>query len=140
MIQFILDTDALTLIQEGHPGVGGRFLEQPAETVAITVLTVEEQLSGWYTQVRQAKQPGRLAWAYRRLTENVRFLARLQILTYDEDAMNRFEHLRKQKIKIGRTDLGIAAMVLEHGATLVTENVRDFKQVPGLKFVSWSSR
>lgn len=140
MIQFILDTDVLTLIQEGHPEVGGRFLQHPAESVAITVLSVEEQLSGWYTQVRKAKRPDRLAWAYRRLTENIRFLARLQVLTYDEKAMERSEQLRKQKIKIGRTDLGIAAIVLEHGATLVTENVRDFTQVPGLMIVSWSGK
>ncbi len=140
MIQFILDTDVLTLIQEGHSEIGWRFLQQPPDSVAITVLSVEEQLSGWYTQVRQAKKLERLAWAYRRLTENIRFLVRLHILTYDENAMHRFEQLRKQKIKIGRTDLGIAATALEHGATLVTENLRDFKQVPGLKIVSWSGR
>jgi tRNA(fMet)-specific endonuclease VapC len=140
MIQFILDTDVLTHIQEGHEAISERFLQQPPDTVAITVLSVEEQLSGWYTQVRRAKRPERLAWAYRRLTENIRFVARLQILTYDEQAMHRFEQLRRQKIRIGRTDLGIAAAVLEHGATLVTENTRDFKQVPGLKIVSWSGR
>jgi tRNA(fMet)-specific endonuclease VapC len=138
MISFVLDTDALTLFQEGHPEVCRQFLEQPAGAVAITVLSVEEQLSGWYTQVRQAKRSERLAWAYRRLTEAVRFLARLEILTYDEKAMLRFEQLRSQKIKIGRTDLRIAAVVLEQGTTLVTENTRDFKQVPGLKIVSWS--
>src|SRR5213592_1398673 len=138
MIAFVLDTDALTLFQEGHPAICGQFLQQPPDTVAITVLTVEEQLSGWYTQVRQAKRPERLVWAYRRLTENIRFLARLQILTYDESAMHRFERLRKQKIRIGRTDLGIAAIVLEHDATLVSDNARDFKQVPGLRTVSWS--
>jgi tRNA(fMet)-specific endonuclease VapC len=140
VIQFILDTDVLTLIQQGQPEIGGRFLQQPPDSVAVTVLSVEEQLSGWYTQIRKAKQPERLAWAYRRLTENIRFLARLQVLTYDEKAMQRFEQLRKQKIKIGRTDLGIAATVLEHGATLVTENARDFTQVSGLKFVSWSEK
>ena len=138
MIQYVLDTDTLTLFQDGHPAICRRFLALPPEAAAITVLSVEEQLSGWYTQVRQARRPDRLAWAYRRLSENVRFLARLQILTYDEHAMQRFEQLRKQKIKIGRTDLRIAATVLEHGATLVTENSRDFKQVPGLKIVSWS--
>lgn len=140
MIEFILDTDVLTLIQEGHPEIGARFLQQSPEVVAITVLTVEEQLSGWYAQLRQAKRPERLAWAYRRLTETVRFLSRLQVVTYDEKAMHRFELLRKQKIKIGRTDLGIAASVLELGATLVTENVRDFKQVPGLKIERWSGQ
>jgi tRNA(fMet)-specific endonuclease VapC len=138
MIHFILDTDTLTLFQEGHPAVCEQFLQQPPDAVAITVLSVEEQLSGWYTQVRKAKRPEQLAWAYRRLSENIRFLARLQILSYDEKAMQRFEDFRKQRIKIGRTDLRIAATVLEHGATLVTENTRDFKQVPGLKIVRWS--
>lgn len=140
MIQFILDTDVLTLIQEGHPEIGRRFLEQSPDVVATTVLTVEEQLSGWYTQLRKAKRPDRLAWAYRRLTENIRFLSRLQVLTYDEAAMQRFDQLRKQKIKIGRTDLGIATIVLELGATLVTENTKDFKQVPGLKMTRWSAQ
>src|SRR5208337_5667020 len=113
MIQFVLDTDSLTHVQEGHPAVCGQFLQQPPDTVAITVLSVEEQLSGWYTQVRQARRPERLAWAYRRLSENIRFVARLQILTYDEHAMQMFEQFRKQKIKIGRTDLRIAATVLQ---------------------------
>lgn len=40
MIQVILDTDTLTLVQEGHPEVCGRFLQQPPDTVAITVVTV----------------------------------------------------------------------------------------------------
>ena len=140
MIQFILDTDVLTHIQEGHPEISARFLQHPPESVAISVLSVEEQLSGWYTQLRQAKKPERLAWAYRRLTENVRFLSRLQVVTYQVEAMQRFDLLRKRKIKIGRTDLGIAATVLELDATLVTENTVDFQQIPGLRIVSWSGR
>jgi len=140
MIQFVLDTDSLTLFQEGHPAVCEHFLRHPPGTVAITVLSVEEQLSGWYTQVRQAKSPERLDWAYRRLSESVKFLAQLEILTYDQKAMHRFELLRKQKIRIGRTDLRIAATLLELGLTLVTDNIRDFKQVPGLKLISWSDR
>jgi tRNA(fMet)-specific endonuclease VapC len=46
--------------------------------------------------------------------------------------MQRYEQLRKLKVNIGRTDLRIAATVLEYGATLVTRNSRDFKRVPGL--------
>lgn len=79
-----------------------------------------------------------LAWAYRRLTSTIQFLARLQILTYDEPAMSRHEELRKRKVKIGRMDLRIAATTLEHGAILVTRNSRDFKQIPGLQLEDWS--
>ncbi len=138
MISHVLDTDMLTLFQEGHPVVCRRMLERPAEAIAVTVLTVEEQLSGWYTQVRQAKSPARLAWAYGRLAANVRLLSRLQILPHDEPAIARFEQLRKLKLTIGKLDLRIAATVMERGATLVTRNKRDFQQIPGLRLEDWS--
>jgi len=139
MTLYVLDTDTLTLLQEGHPAVAGRFLEQSPQNTATTVLTVEEQLSGWYTQLRKAKRPARLAWAYRRLADTGAFLANMRILTYDEQAMRRYEELRKAKLKVGLTDLRIAAVVLEHGAVLVTRNARDFRKVPGLHFEDWSS-
>jgi tRNA(fMet)-specific endonuclease VapC len=135
---YVLDTDMLTLLEEGHPAVGRRFLQERAEDTAITVLTVEEQLSGWYAQLRKAKRPERLAWAYRRLAETVSFLAHLHILTYGEPAMQRYEDFRKAKIKAGATDLRIAAVVLEHAAILVTRNARDFMKVPGLQIEDWS--
>lgn len=129
----------LTLLEEGHAAVAQRFLAQPPENVAVTVLTVEEQLSGWYAEVRKAKRPERLAWAYRRLADTIGFLAHLRILTYDEPAMQRYEQFRKAKIRIGGMDLRIAAVVLEHGAVLVTRNARDFRKIPGLQFEDWSA-
>lgn len=138
MSLYVLDTDMLTLVQEGHPVVSQRFLGTPGEALAITVLTVEEQLSGWYSQVRQAKKPERLAWAYRRLAETVTFLSRVQILAYDEPAIHRCEALRNKKLKVKTFDLRIASVVLEREATLVTRNTRDFKKVPGLILEDWS--
>jgi len=76
--------------------------------------------------------------AYRRLADAVRFLARLQILTYSEPAMERYKDLRERKVKIKRMDLRIAATALEHGAILVTRNSKDFKQVPGLQIEDWT--
>ncbi len=44
----------------------------------------------------------------------------------------------KLKLNVRKMDLRIAAVVLEIDATLVTCNVRDFKQVPALRWVDWS--
>ncbi|SRR5579885_1440946 len=138
MSLYILDTDTLQLLQDGHPQVIARVQAVPLENRAISVISVEEQLSGWYSQLRQAKQPERLAWAYRRLAATVRFLSRVQIIDFDEAAIQRYEQLKKRKIKIGKNDLRIAATVLDRSAILVTRNVRDFQKVSGLQIEDWS--
>ena len=50
-----------------------------------------------------------------------------------------FDKLRRNKRlkKIGRANLLIASITLAHRATLVTRNLRHFRQVPGLNVESW---
>ncbi len=43
------------------------------------------------------------------------------------------------KLEVKHADLRIAAITLEHGGTLVTRNVRDFRGIPDLLIVDWSS-
>jgi tRNA(fMet)-specific endonuclease VapC len=138
MSLYVLDTDTLQLFQDGHPQVVTRVRATAPGERAISVVTVEEQLSGWYAQLRQAKIPERLAWAYRRLAAAVRFLSRVQIVDFDEPAIRRYEHLKKLKLKLGKMDMRIAATVLEQDAILVTRNVRVFQLVPGLRIEDWS--
>ena len=121
---YVLDTDTLQLYQDDNPKVVGRVRAIAPSERAISVMTVEEQLSGWYAQLRKAKGPEKLAWAYRRLAATVRF--------------QRCEQLKKLKLKVRKMDLRIAATVLERGAILVTRNLRDFQQVPGLRIEDWS--
>lgn len=96
MSLYILDTDTLQLLQDDHPQVIARVQAVPLEDRAISVISVEEQLTGWYTQLRQAKRPERLAWAYQRLAATVRFLSRVQIIDFDEAAIQRYEQLKKR--------------------------------------------
>jgi tRNA(fMet)-specific endonuclease VapC len=138
MTLYVLDTDTLQLYQEGNPNVVRRVHAAAPGQRAVSVVTVEEQLSGWYTQLRQAKNPEKLAWAYRCLAVTVRFLSRVEIVDFDEAAIHRCEELKKRKLKVPKMDLRIAASVLERGAILVTRNLRDFRQVPGLQVEDWS--
>jgi tRNA(fMet)-specific endonuclease VapC len=138
MSLYVLDTDTLQLLQDANPAVVARVLAVAGDDLAIAVVTVEEQLSGWYTQLRHAKQPERLAWAYRRLAATVRFLSQIQIVDFDESAIQRCEQLKERKLKVRKMDLRIAATVLGRNATLVTRNVRDFEKIPGLRIEDWS--
>lgn len=134
----VLDTDILTLYREGHAIVVPRVDSHPVTEVGITVMSVEEQLSGWYALVRQAKRPEDLAHAYLRLASSTRFLGRWNILSYTEMAIARFKGLQDMKLNIGGNDLRIAAITLEHGGILVSRNLRDFHRVPGLSVEDWS--
>jgi tRNA(fMet)-specific endonuclease VapC len=135
---YVLDTDTVQLFQDRQPAVTARVQALAPVELAISVITVEEQMSGWYTQLRQAKDNDRLAWAYRRLAATVRFFASIQIVDFDEAAIRRYEELTALKLKVRKMDLRIAAIVMERDATLVTRNRRDFRQVSGLRIEDWS--
>jgi tRNA(fMet)-specific endonuclease VapC len=138
MSLFVLDTDTLSLYWEGHPTVCQRVQAHPAAELAITVISVEEQLTGWYTLLRQVRQPPDVARAYRRLAEAVQFHARWRILLFPEPAIARFESLVALRLNVAKMDLRIGAIALENGGTVVTRNVRDFQRIPQLPVEDWS--
>ncbi len=135
----VLDTDILSLLQEGHAAVLARVAACSAEDLAITVISVEEQLSGWYRRLRRGKNPEHLAKVYDHLAASVRSLARLPILSFSEAAIRRARTLQAAKLNVRKMDLCIAAIALEHQAIVVTRNVRDFERVPNLTVEDWSN-
>ena len=115
-----------------------RVASHRADELAITVITVEEQLSGWYRQLRRAKDVAHLARIYQRLTDTVTHLSRLRILTFSEQAILHFKTLKASRLGVGSMDLRIAAIALEHQASVATRNVRDFQRIPNLVVEDWS--
>jgi tRNA(fMet)-specific endonuclease VapC len=106
---------------------------------AVTVISLEEQLSGWYTLLRRARRPDDLARVYQRLVDTVRSTAELPILSFTISATARYEQLIQLRLNVRRMDLRIAAIVLEDGGTLVTRNSRDFGRIHGLVLEDWST-
>ena len=128
----MLDTNVLVDFQSGDSAVCKRVLSHPIDDLATTVITVEEQLSGWYTLLRRAKDHEQLARAYQRLADSVLMLSRFRLLSFTENAIERFEHLRTLQLGVKHMDLRVAAISLKHGGTPATRNVTDFTGVPGL--------
>jgi tRNA(fMet)-specific endonuclease VapC len=128
MSLYVLDTDMLTLYRRGHEAAMRHALTHPPEDLAITVITVEEQLSGWYTLLRRVKTSADLTRVYDRLVETVMFLSSTHILSFTEPAVAQYEQLRSMRLRIGTMDLRIAAspspLVLPSSrATCRTSNV-----------------
>jgi tRNA(fMet)-specific endonuclease VapC len=135
---YLLDTDHLTLYQHGHPPLIRNLLKHVSDQLAISVITVEEQLTGWQSSLRRARDDARRAEVYRRMALTVESLAGWSILPFSLPAMNRHATLFRQRLNVGSNDLKIAAIALEHGAKVVTRNTRDFGRVPGVAIEDWS--
>ncbi len=138
MSLWVLDTDMLTLWFRGRETIASCVATTPPQQLAVTIITVEEILRGWYTQVRQARDDPQLARAYQALQETVEFTRGIQLLPFDLPGIRRYRQLRTHHRRIGTNDLRIAAIVLEQQGILVTRNTTDFADIPGLQLDDWS--
>ena len=138
MNRFILDTDTITLLKQGYSRVSDRAISQPVGSVVTSVITVDEQLSGWYTAIRKAKSPQLLSDGYAELAETVGYLGHFIILSYSVPAIQEFERLRRLKLGVSGNDLRIAAIAIAHSAVLITRNLADFSRVPNLIVEDWT--
>ncbi|MDR2093506.1 MAG: type II toxin-antitoxin system VapC family toxin [Azoarcus sp.] len=72
-----------------------------------------------------------------------KFLAPLEIMAFDSDAMRQYGQLRarpeKQGTPIEPPDMLIAAHAMALGSILVTDNLREFERIPGLALENWAT-
>ena len=127
----VLDTDHVTLYQRNHPQVVARIQACALDELAVTVVTFEEQMRGRLAQIGRPGADLAATYAWLRATAN--YFCDLNVLSFDAEALQQFNQLRGQKIRIGTLDLRIAAIALTHQAILVTRNRRDFEQIVGLR-------
>jgi len=59
-------------------------------------------------------------------------------MDFNEPAAVAFQDLRAARLRIGAMDLKIAAITLSLNATLLSRNLKDFRQVPGLRVEDWT--
>lgn len=137
MIQYILDTDHISLYQHGYPSISQKINSLQKEQLFVTIISLEEQLRGRLAVIRNP-QNITLPNAYRNFRITYRFFSTMNLLDFDEAAFQQYQNLKKQKIRIGSQDLKIGAIALVQQMTLVTRNIKDFSQIPDLMLEDWT--
>jgi tRNA(fMet)-specific endonuclease VapC len=141
-VRYVLDTDFLTILQypssPAHAQVQARLHKCEPNEVATTAISFQERIQGWLAVINRPRTPARLLQAYTELLAILRDFSQMNVLPYDERAHNRYLGLTRQRIRIGTLDLRIASIALAHRATLVTRNLRHFRQVPNLEVEDWT--
>lgn len=135
----LLDTDIFSLLGTGNTHVHER-VSRAEDTVALTVITWIEVIRGRSESVLKAADGDQLQAAQQRLRSSRQQLAALEVVDIDASAAQEFERLlaHKKLKKVRRGDLLIASIALAKNATLVTRNIKDFEQVPGLRLENWA--
>ena len=138
----LLDSDHLTLLKYPDSERGVRLKDRlrnqpPEEVVAVSIVSVEEQMRGWLAAIAKERQATRQVPGYRELARLFEYFRAFTIPLFDDPAAAQFDNLRAAKIRLGTMDLKIAAIALVNQALLLTANRRDFEQVPGLRVQNW---
>ncbi len=131
-MRYMLDTNiCITLIKQKPPQVIQRLQSLRLSEVCLSSISLADLEYG----VENSQRPDQNRWA---LTE---FLAPLDILPFDDGAAKSYgvvrHHLKISGKMIGAMDMLIAAHAIALGATLVTNNIKEFKQVKILSVQNW---
>ena len=129
---YLLDTNICIYIINPPPlTVSAHFVGQPSVQLSLSP-TPGAELSFGVAKSGSARNQQALD----------KFLAPLEILPFDGAAMHRYGELRADLERTGRPigalDTLIAAHALALGATLVTNNIREFERVPALPLENWA--
>jgi len=130
--RYMLDTNICIYIRRQHPPeVLARFRRLTPGEAVLSVITFGELLYG-------AQKSAHRVQAMRYLEE---LTAMMSILPLSPEASRTYGAIRAdlegRGETIGNNDIWIAAHAKAIGVTLVTNNEREFRRVPGLKVQNW---
>ena len=136
MAILMVDTDVYSYIRSKSPASAAPYLPHlKNNTIALSFITVGEQYAGYMRMIARGK------WPASHLQRFEELLGLVVVVPYDIEVCKRFGELRTLKNQDGsdRTiainDLWIAACAKRHSLTLLTNNRRDFENIPGLSII-----
>ena len=128
---YVFDTNILIEFLRGRLPLGLELLNKTdSRLVKIPAIVQAELLVGAYKSSKREKNTAAV--------ENL--VCNFEVLPFDERCARVYARIRSELeaagTKIGPNDLLIAATALAHDATLATNNISEFRRVPGLQLLS----
>ena len=126
----MLDTDSVSFVLREQGNVADRMVRHRPTELCISAVTLAELRYG-----------ADLLHASRLHALIDRFIRNIEIMPFDQNCSNLYgviaSELQKQGSPIGKFDVLIAAHAVAIDATLVTNNVKHFARVAGLRVENW---
>ena len=131
MLKYMLDTNIVIYVIKRRPIEVLSTFNKYAGQMCISNITFAELLHG----VEKSTRPDH------NLKNVENFVSRLDILDYTQKAAAHYGNIRasleKKGTIIGGNDLHIAAHARSEGLILITNNLKEFKRIEGLRFDNW---
>ena len=131
MLKYMLDTNIAIYVIKRRPVDALNKFNQHADQLCISSITMAELM---HSVEKSAKSDHNL-----RQVED--FMSRLIVLEYGNKAAAHYGNIRAmleyKGIPIGVNDLHIAGHARSEGLTLVTNNLKEFDRVEGLRLENW---
>jgi tRNA(fMet)-specific endonuclease VapC len=132
MIKYMLDTNILIYAIKNRPKKVRETFKSHSDYLSMSSVTLGELIYGAERSVQVT----------RNLQDIESLAARMDVLPFDYLAATHFGQLRAELTKkgkpIGPYDSMLAGHARSLGLILVTNNMREFKRVPGLRVENWS--
>ena len=131
MLKYMLDTNIVIYIFKNKPAVVKETFNVHYGQICISTVSLMELVYG----AEKSSNPEK------NLSIVEGFISRIDVLSYDDTAANHSGQIRAELAKkgtpIGPYDQMIAGHARSQGLVLVTNNIREFDRVPGLRIENW---
>ena len=128
--RFMLDTDSVSFALRGQGHVNERIVQHEPSDLCISAITLAE--------LRYGADRRRSNRIHREIDH---FIEIIQVVRFDAGCADQFgivaSDLARRGTPIGHIDVLIAAHAIAIDATLVTNNVKHFSRVHGLRVENW---
>jgi tRNA(fMet)-specific endonuclease VapC len=133
MLKYLLDTNIIIYTMKNRPTQVRELFKRHNDQICISTITLGELVYG----AEHSQQ------TERNLTDIETMVARLEVLPFDNKAAYHFGQIRAELYRVGYPigpyDMMIAGQARSSGLTLVTNNIKEFRRVPGLVLENWTT-